>query len=148
MAWAKQYCPNEKEKHMSEQLPVKRAVIYLRVSTTKQADKDSEQSEGYSLPGQREACRRRARELGAEVVDEYLDRGESAKTTDRPQFQKMLARIRTQRDVDYVILDKVDRFARNRRDDANTLFELQSYGAKLISVKENIDETPGGQLLH
>jgi site-specific DNA recombinase len=125
----------------------KRAVIYLRVSTTKQADK-GEDAEGYSLPGQREACLRKARELGAEMVGEYIDRGESAKTTDRPEFQRMLARIRADLDVDYVILDKVDRFARNRRDDANTLFELQSYGTQLVSVKENIDETPAGQLLH
>ena len=125
----------------------KRAVIYLRVSTTKQADK-GEDAEGYSLPAQREACRRKTEALGAEIVGEYLDRGESAKTTDRPEFQRMLARIRRDRDVDYVILDKIDRFARNRRDDANTLFELKSYGAQLVSVKENIDETPAGQLLH
>src|SRR4029453_1240915 len=125
----------------------KRAVIYLRVSTAKQADKNAD-SEGYSLPAQREACLRKAEALGAEVVEEYLDRGESAKTTDRPEFQRMLARIRLARDVDYVILDKIDRFARNRRDDANTMFELKSYGAQLVSVKENIDETPAGQLLH
>ena len=125
----------------------KRAVIYLRVSTTKQADK-GEDVEGYSLPAQREACLRKADVLGAEIVGEYLDRGESAKTTDRPKFQRMLARIRSDLDVDYVILDKIDRFARNRRDDANTLFELKSYGAQLVSVKENIDETPAGQLLH
>ena len=60
----------------------------------------------------------------------------------------MLTRIRMARDVDYVILDKIDRFARNRRDDANTMFEQKSYGARLVSVKENIDETPTGQLLH
>jgi site-specific DNA recombinase len=125
----------------------KRAVIYLRVSTAKQADK-GEDVEGYSLPAQRDACQRKAEALGAEIVGEYLDRGESAKTTDRPEFQRMLARIRTDLDVDYVILDKIDRFARNRRDDANTLFELKGYGVSLVSVKENIDETPAGQLLH
>ena len=125
----------------------KRAVIYLRVSTAKQADKD-EDAEGYSLPAQRDACRRKAEALGAEVVEEYLDRGESAKTTDRPQFQQMMHRISTMRDVDFVILDKIDRLARNRRDDANTMFELKACGAQLVSVKENIDESPAGQLLH
>src|SRR5205085_2806269 len=39
-------------------------------------------------------------------------------------------------------------FARNRRDDANLLYELRLAGAQLISVKENVDETPAGQLLH
>jgi len=128
-------------------LATKRAVIYLRVSTAKQAGKDAD-PEGYSLPAQRESCLHKAESLGAEVVGEYLDRGESAKTADRPEFQRMLARVRDSRDVDYVILDKIDRFARNRRDDANTLFELKGYGAQLVSVKENIDETPAGQLLH
>src|SRR5439155_11179049 len=125
----------------------KRAVIYLRVSTAKQANKDDD-PDGYSLPAQREACERKAEALDAEVVETFIDRGESAKTSDRPQFQRMLAFVKAQEDIDYVILDKVDRFARNRRDDANTLFELRSVGTQLVSVKENIDETPAGQLLH
>lgn len=124
----------------------KRAVIYLRVSTQKQVGR--EDADGYSLPAQREACVRKAEQLGAQVVDVYVDRGESAKTAERPQFQAMLARIRDQRDVDYVILDKIDRFARNRRDDANILFDLRLSGAQLVSVKENVDDTPAGQLLH
>ena len=126
---------------------LKRAVVYLRVSTAKQADKD-ENIEGYSLPAQREACYRKAETLGADVVTEYVDRGESAKTADRVNFQRMLARIQRERDVDYVIVDKLDRFARNRRDDANILFELKLAGAQLVSVKENIDDTAPGQLLH
>jgi site-specific DNA recombinase len=125
----------------------KRAVIYLRVSTTKQASKDDD-PDGYSLPAQEEACRRKAEQLDAEVVEVFTDRGESAKTADRREFQRMLAFVKEQGDINYVILDKVDRFARNRRDDANTLFELQSVGTQLVSVKENIDETPAGQLLH
>ena len=60
----------------------------------------------------------------------------------------MIRRIVEQKDIQYVILDKIDRFARNRRDDANILFELHSAGAKVISVKENIDDTPGGKLMH
>jgi site-specific DNA recombinase len=60
----------------------------------------------------------------------------------------MLAFVKAQADIDYVVLDKIDRFARNRRDDANVLFELRMAGAQLVSVKENIDDTPAGQLLH
>ncbi len=125
----------------------KRAVIYLRVSTAKQVHRDDD-PDGYSLPAQREACDRKAESLDAEVVAVFVDRGESAKTADRREFQKMLAFVKQQGDIDYVILDKVDRFARNRRDDANIMFELKTVGTSLISVKENIDETPGGQLLH
>jgi site-specific DNA recombinase len=74
--------------------------------------------------------------------------GESAKTDHRPALKAMLARIKEQRDVDYVVLWKVDRFARNRRDDANMLFEIELAGARLISVTENIDQTPAGRLMH
>jgi site-specific DNA recombinase len=125
----------------------KRAALYLRVSTLKQAAKDDD-PEGYSVPAQREAGYRKAEALDAEVVAVAIDKGESAKTADRREFQRLLNRIRTQRDIDYLIVDKVDRFARNRRDDANLLFELRSAGCQLVSVKENIDETPAGQLLH
>ncbi len=125
----------------------KLAVIYLRVSTAKQANKDDD-PDGYSLPAQEEACRRKAETLDAEVVAVFVDKGESAKTADRREFQRMLRFVKEQGNIDYVILDKVDRFARNRRDDANLMFELKMAGAQLVSVKENIDETPAGQLLH
>jgi site-specific DNA recombinase len=125
----------------------KRAVLYLRVSTARQVNKDDD-PDGYSLPAQEDACRRKAEVLNAEVIAVFIDRGESAKTADRPEFQRMLRFVKEQGDIDYVILDKVDRFARNRRDDANILFELHTAGAQLVSVKENIDETPAGQLLH
>jgi DNA invertase Pin-like site-specific DNA recombinase len=125
----------------------KLAVLYLRVSTSKQANKDND-PDGYSLPAQEDACRRKAEALGAEVIAVFVDRGESAKTADRREFQRMLAFVKERGGIDFVILDKVDRFARNRRDDANLMFELRTAGAQLVSVKENIDETPAGQLLH
>jgi site-specific DNA recombinase len=124
---------------------MKRAVAYIRVSTSKQADKDFD-PEGYSLPAQREACVRSAQDKGAEIIDEYKDQGETAKTADRPQFLQLLERVRNQRDVDYLIVDKVDRFARNVRDAVNIIFELKTAGCQLVSVKEHIDETPAGQL--
>src|SRR5215470_1928876 len=93
----------------------KRAALYLRVSTLKQAAKDDD-PEGYSVPAQKESGYRKAESLGAEVVAVAIDRGESAKTADRREFQRLLNRIRTQRDIDYLTVDKIDRFARNRRD--------------------------------
>jgi site-specific DNA recombinase len=125
----------------------KQAVIYARVSTAKQVNRDVD-PDGYSLPAQEDACLRKAEALGAEVIEVYVDRGESAKTADRPEFQRLLTRIRTTREVDYVIVDKIDRLARNRRDDANILFEFKMAGVELVSVKENIDQTPTGGLVH
>ena len=73
-------------------LTTKRAVIYLRVSTAEQAAR-RRRVEGYSIPAQREACTAQGTDLGAEVVAEFVDRGESAKTTARPRLQLMLARL-------------------------------------------------------
>ena len=128
-------------------VPTKTAVIYLRVSTSAQADTDYS-SEGYSIPAQREACRRTAENLDARVVEEYVDRGESARSADRPALLSMLERLRTQRDVDYVIVHKVDRLARNRADDIEIALAIRSAGAALVSATENIDTTPSGALLH
>jgi site-specific DNA recombinase len=124
----------------------KRAVIYLRVSSAQQADKDFD-AEGFSIPAQRDACIREADQLKAEVVEIYIDRGESAKTANRPKLQAMLERLKDQ-DVDYVIVHKVDRLARNRADDVAIVMAIRQAGAQLVSVTENIDETPSGLLLH
>ena len=82
------------------------------------------------------------------MLDEYLDRGESAKSADRPPFQTMLARINTERDVDFVIVHKVDRWARNREDDVLINMMIRKAGATLVSATENIDETPSGKFMH
>ena len=126
---------------------VKRAVLYLRVSSRGQLETDYD-DDGLSIAAQRERCTQKAAEHGAVLVDEYIERAESAKTSQRPELNVMLRRIKEQRDVDYVILWKVDRFARNRRDDANMLFEIELAGARLISATENIDQTPAGRLMH
>ena len=123
-----------------------KALIYLRVSTARQATKNGE-AEGYSIPAQREACLRKARELGAEVVDEFVDAGASARSADRAELQRMLLRVR-EGDVSYVIVHKLDRLARSRIDDAEiaTIFHLS--GTTLVSTSEQIDNSPSGELLH
>ena len=126
---------------------MKRAVIYLRVSTSRQVKRDMAE-DGLSLPAQREACTRKAEALDSEVVDEYVDRGETAKSNDRPALQEMLRRFKEKHDIDYLIVHKLDRFARNSRDDANMTFEIAAAGVTLVSVMENIDDSPSGELLH
>jgi site-specific DNA recombinase len=122
------------------------AVIYLRVSSKEQAEKGGE-AEGYSIPAQREGCKRKVVSLGAALAEEFVERGESAKTADRPELQRLLAYI-TEHPVKYVIVHKVDRLARNRADDVAINLAIQQAGAELVSVSENIDQTPSGLLLH
>ncbi|MFV8241914.1 recombinase family protein [Mycolicibacterium peregrinum] len=122
------------------------AVIYLRVSTKDQAQRGGE-SEGFSIPAQRDACEKHAKTLGADVIMEFIDAGESARSADRPELQLMLKFLQRQA-CDYVIVHKVDRLARNRVDDVEINLAIQRSGAKLVSVTENIDETPSGMLMH
>src|SRR5665647_1382466 len=70
-----------------------RAVIYLRVSTKEQAEMGGE-AEGFSIPAQRAACIRKAEGLGSSVEEEFVDRGESAKTANRPELMNMLSYLR------------------------------------------------------
>jgi site-specific DNA recombinase len=122
------------------------AVIYVRVSTKEQLERDGD-PEGYSIPAQREACKRKALSLSAAVIDEFVDRGESARTADRPELQRLLDFV-LDNAVTYVIVHKIDRLARNRADDVAINLALTQAGVQLVSVTENIDETPSGILLH
>ncbi len=125
---------------------LKRAVIYLRVSTQRQVETDVDE-DGLSIASQRESCLNRAETAGAVVIDEYIDRGETATKASRPELQRMLARIETGQDVDYVIVFKVDRFARNIHDHVTIAKLLKDNGACLVSVTEPIDDSPPGQLI-
>jgi site-specific DNA recombinase len=122
------------------------AVIYLRVSTREQAERGGV-AEGFSIPAQREACLRKAQDLGVVVEREFIDAGESARSTRRPQLQAMLAYL-AEHSVSHVIVHKIDRLARNRADDVEITMAIRRAKARLVSVTENIDETPTGKLLH
>lgn len=123
------------------------AVSYIRVSTKRQAEKGGRE-EGFSIPAQREANKAKAKSLSAIVTKEFVDRGESAKTADRPALQEMLEFIKNHQ-VDYVIVHKLDRLARNRIDDALITQAIKETNCQLISTTESFDDaTPHGQLLH
>ncbi len=128
--------------------PGSRAVIYLRVSSKGQVNTDYD-PEGISIPAQRLSVTRKAEQLGLNIVAEYVEPGRSAtEMTKRIAFQQMLERIRHEKDIDYVIVYKLSRFARNRIDDAVVMADLQKRGVSLISATEQIDDTPVGQLMH
>ena len=126
--------------------PVLLAVSYLRVSTREQAERGGTE-EGFSIPAQREANHRKADELGARVVREFIDAGESARSADRDGLQEMLAFIAATR-VTFCIVHKLDRLARNRADDVKIHEALINAGVTLVSATESIDQTPSGMLVH
>ena len=128
-------------------ISVKRAIAYIRVSTKAQAERDGN-PEGYSLPTQRAACISRARQLGAVIADEYIDKDSGTSIEKRPAMLALIDRVTKERDVDYVIVHQLSRFARNRLDDASITMRLESSGATLISCMEGgIDQSASGRML-
>ncbi|HEY3213471.1 MAG TPA: recombinase family protein [Actinomycetota bacterium] len=118
-----------------------KAVIYLRVSTKEQAE------EGYSIPAQAEACRRFIADQGWELADEYVDRGESARTADRPQLRAMLARLAEDQSIDCLVVHKLDRLARNLEDHAAVRAALRKADVLLHSVTESLEDSASGKLV-
>lgn len=130
-----------------QDISTKRAVAYIRVSTKAQAERDGN-PEGYSLPTQRAACSNRAHQLGAVIVDEYIDKDSGTSVDKRPAMLTLIDRVTQERDIDYVIVHQLSRFARNRLDDASITMRLEASGATLISCMEGgIDQTASGRML-
>jgi site-specific DNA recombinase len=119
---------------------VKRAVIYLRVSSPGQVKTDYD-PEGLSIPAQRQACQRYADRLGAVVIREYVEPGISGGSlVKRAAFRRMIQETGELRDVDYVIVWSVARWAREQEDHWVARGMVNRAGAKLLSVKEPIGE--------
>ena len=132
---------------LTQALTPKVAVSYLRVSTRDQARRGGGDDEGFSIPAQRDANRRKAASLGAIITKEFVDRGASARSANRPELQQMLEYL-ADHDVDYVIVHKLDRLARSRADDVEITKALDQFNVRLVSTTESIDQTPSGMLLH
>ncbi len=107
------------------------AVFYIRVSTAEQA------SGNNSLPVQEKKLRDYCRREGLDVLKVFVDPGESARTTDRPKFQAMLAYCREhRRKVSHVLVADLSRLSRSVMDQGYTIAALQRLGVKVESVDE------------
>lgn len=118
-----------------------RAVIYVRVSSREQAEG------GYSIEAQLEACRRFAIEKGWTIEDEFTELGESARTANRTAFKAMIALLEEHGDISYLVVDKIDRLARNLADYAAIKARCKKLGIRLVSVTEGMEEGPSGRLV-
>ncbi len=117
---------------------MKTAVVYARYSSTNQTEQ--------SIEGQLHVCEDFAKRNNILIVDSYIDRAISGTTDERDSFQKMLKDSNNKK-WDYVLVYKLDRFARNKYESAIHRKHLKDNGTKLISAMENIPETPEGVLL-
>lgn len=108
-----------------------KAVIYARVSTTRQE---------ISIESQVEKCSLQARLLDdCEVVEIIQDFGFSGKDIgNREGFQRILELLRAKL-IDTVIVWKLDRLGRNLHQIAGFVAELDKLDAGLLAINENIN---------
>lgn len=109
-----------------------KAAIYIRVSTQYQVDR-------ASLPVQREELINYAK-YALDITDcvVFEDAGYSAKNTDRPDYQRMMSRVRTG-EFSHLLVWKIDRISRNLLDFAAMYAELKKLGVVFVSKNEQFD---------
>ena len=117
---------------------MKRAVLYLRVSTVDQTTANQERE-----------LRVVAERMGCEIVKVYKDHGVSgAKGRDkRPQFDA-LCKAAARREFDVVMAWSVDRLGRSLQDLVGFLGELHALGVDLFLHQQGLDTTTPGRQGH
>lgn len=111
------------------------AAIYARSSTHEQ----------QTLPIQIEAMERYAKQREWNVVFKVADVGSGA--SDRPKRDSLLLAAK-RREIDNIIVWKLDRWGRSLSDLISTLEELNCLGVGFISITEALDfTTPAGKAL-
>lgn len=113
-------------------------VIYARYSSHSQTE--------LSIEGQLRDCHAFCEQHDFQVVGEYIDRAISGRTDERPDFQRMISDAQ-QQSFRFVVVWKLDRFARSRYDSAFYKAKLKKFGVKVMSVTENITDDPEGIIL-
>ncbi|HET6513581.1 MAG TPA: recombinase family protein [Thermodesulfovibrionales bacterium] len=115
-----------------------RAALYARCSTH-----DKGQDPELQLAPLREYCQRR----GFTITGEYVDNGISGTKERRPQLDRLMDAAR-KRQIDVVLVWKLDRFGRSLKQLVTALDELSGLGIGFISFQDNLDlTTPQGRLM-
>jgi len=117
---------------------------YLRVSTEEQA------SSGLGLEAQRDTIQRYAAAHSWDVIW-YADEGLSAKSLDRAQLQAALTRLYVvpkTRDVDGIVVAKLDRLSRSVHDFSGILKLAAARKWSVVAIDLGVDtSTPTGRLV-
>jgi DNA invertase Pin-like site-specific DNA recombinase len=108
-----------------------KAVIYARYSSSSQNEQ--------SIDTQIDICKQYAKERKLVVVKEYVDKGISGTSANRPAFKQMINDSYNGL-FKYVIVYKLDRFARDEFDDIRFERLLNDNGVKRLSATEVIPE--------
>ena len=112
-----------------------RVGIYARVSTQDQ----------QTLPMQLERMREYIQNRGWTLTTEVEEVGSGAKT--RPKREELLGKAK-RREIDAILVWKLDRFGRSLADLVMTLNELREIGVVFVSLTESLDfSTPSGRAM-
>ena len=116
---------------------VKRAALYLRVSTARQAEVD------LSIPDQLSQTKAYCQRQGWCVVAEYTEPGASAMDDNRPEFQKMIERAcDTDRPIDVIVVHSFSRFFRDAFGLEMYVRKLAKHNVKLVSITQELGDDP------
>lgn len=120
----------------------KRAIAYVRVSTTRQADNE------LSIPDQLTRLRDHCRKSDLSYVGEYIDPGASARDEHRPEFQRMLTDIKSGAvKCDVLLVHSFSRFFRDRAGFVFHQTKLEKLGVRLVSITQHTEDSPSGDLM-
>lgn len=111
-----------------------RAALYHRVSTVDQ-----------NAAAARRELRTAAKRFGARVVLDVEETGSGA-ANDRPGLRRVLEAAR-RREIDAVLVWKLDRWGRSSLDLLANLRELETCGVRFIATTQGIDLKPGGDAI-
>jgi len=110
----------------------KKAVIYARVSTSRQAQDE------LPIEGQVDRCRKKAEELDATVDRVFTDEGLSGSTDQRPAFQDAIEYSELTQPA-YFITWSTSRFSRSAHDAIIYKKRLEHAGVELVYISMPID---------
>lgn len=108
--------------------------LYIRVSTGRQAN------EGDSLEEQEKELKKFCEYKSYLIHKVHIERGRSAKDTNRPEYQKLLSDVKDKR-INAVVVKKLDRLSRSLLDFEEFMKTAQANDVEFISLKENFDTT-------
>lgn len=122
---------------------IKRAALYIRVSTEEQA------MHGLSLTAQQETLLQYVNNNGLKLVDVYADQGITArkKYRNRTQFMRMLSDVEAGK-IDIILFIKLDRWFRNVADYYEVQRVLDAHDVRWIATEESYDTTTANGRLH
>ncbi len=116
-----------------------KAIVYVRVSDQKQVD-------NTSLASQEAICHQWCEANGFTVDRVFIEKGESAKSADRTQFQAMFRYIESKPRgaISAVVVYDSTRFMRDVDYAGVYRIRLREHGAELLSATQKFDDSASG----